>query len=54
MADESLRVTEGMAAGTAIELGDEFVIGRAMVGEGRLGRGSGALPAPRSNRQTGR
>ena len=37
MADESLRVTEGMAAGTAIELGDEFVIGRAMVGEGRLG-----------------
>ena len=37
MPGESLRVTEGKAAGTEIELGDEFVIGRAMVGEGRLG-----------------
>ena len=37
MPGESLRVTEGKAEGTAIELGDEFVIGRAMVGEGRLG-----------------
>ncbi len=37
MPGESLRVTQGMAAGTEIELGDEFVIGRAEVGDGRLG-----------------
>jgi S1-C subfamily serine protease len=37
VASESLRVTEGNAAGAEIELGDEFEIGRATVGDGRLG-----------------
>ena len=37
MAGESLRVTQGKAAGTEIELADEFLVGRATIGDGRLG-----------------
>ena len=37
MANESFRVVSGNAAGTQINLGDEFQIGRAAAAEGRLG-----------------
>jgi ABC-2 type transport system ATP-binding protein len=37
VAGESLRVTAGPAAGAEIALGDDFIIGRAAPGEGRLG-----------------
>ncbi len=37
MAGESLRITEGKATGTDIELAEEFVIGRATTDEGKLG-----------------
>jgi pSer/pThr/pTyr-binding forkhead associated (FHA) protein/tRNA A-37 threonylcarbamoyl transferase component Bud32 len=36
-AGEQLLVTDGMAKGRRLTLGDEFVIGRAVSGEGRLG-----------------
>ena len=37
MAGERLRVTGGKASGTEISFEDEFLIGRATTGEGRLG-----------------
>ncbi len=37
MAGERLRVTGGKASGTEISLEDEFLIGRATTGDGRLG-----------------